>query len=137
MPGRSKAVFTQRLTVSSQPPPRRLFSCSTVNPTRHGRLTVTSAWNVWKADQSSGTRIVVSVGQRPPAEGAFRVGRAGGGVPRRALDPTGGLLRLGGGRFGFRPGFHLGGALKIKQAPAPPPRLPRRLVRRRAPRHAN
>jgi hypothetical protein len=66
VPGRSSSVLHHRLTAPSQSPPRLLPSCNTLKPTRQGRLTVTSAWNVSYGVQSSGTRVVVRVGQTPP-----------------------------------------------------------------------
>src|SRR5690348_13150814 len=60
---------------ASHPSPRRLFSCSSVNPTTHDRPTVTSALNVSYASQSCDTSSVAAVGQRPPAKVTFRLWR--------------------------------------------------------------
>src|SRR5213595_1216047 len=73
LPGFRNAVVVHRLMTASHPSPRRLLSCSSVNPTTHDRPTVTSALNVLYASQSCDTPWGPTVGHRPPAKVSFRL----------------------------------------------------------------
>src|SRR2546428_3977514 len=115
-PGWQRCVLVQRLMVLSQPPPRRLFACKTVKPTRHGRLTVTSAEKVRYALQSVGMAVVVRVGQAPPAKVILRLCLPEVAWSRESSKRAGGSLVLAPGRSRLDQGLRSAGASKSKRS---------------------